>query len=116
MQNKYELDKQTGALVLDRILYTSTHYPQNYGFIPRTYAGDNDPLDVLVICSEPIVPLALVQCYPIGIINMVDSGLEDEKSSLYALTTQFTGSSVRLKNYLIISLMKFVTFLKCIKA
>lgn len=78
-KNKYELDKETGALVLDRILYTSTHYPQNYGFIPRTYAGDNDPLDVLVICSEPIVPLALVQCYPIGIINMVDSGLVDEK-------------------------------------
>lgn len=78
-KNKYELDKKTGALILDRILYTSTHYPQNYGFIPRTYAGDNDPLDVLVICSEPIVPLALVQCYPIGIVNMVDSGQEDEK-------------------------------------
>ncbi len=78
-KNKYELDKETGALRLDRILYTSTHYPQNYGFIPRTYAGDYDPLDVLVICSESIVPLALVQCYPIGMVNMVDSGLPDEK-------------------------------------
>lgn len=78
-KNKYELDKQTGTLILDRILYTSTHYPQNYGFIPHTYAGDYDPLDVLVICSEPIVPLALVQCYPIGIVNMVDTGLPDEK-------------------------------------
>ncbi len=78
-KNKYELDKETGALMLDRILYTSTHYPQNYGFIPRTYAGDYDPLDVLVICSESIVPLALVRCYPIGVVNMVDSGLNDEK-------------------------------------
>lgn len=78
-KNKYELDKETGTLMLDRILYTSTHYPQNYGFIPRTYAGDYDPLDVLVICSESIVSLALVRCYPIGVVNMVDSGLNDEK-------------------------------------
>ena len=56
-KNKYELDKQTGALRLDRILYTSTHYPANYGFIPRTYADDGDPLDVLVLCSEPIRPM-----------------------------------------------------------
>ena len=58
-KNKYELDKQTGALRLDRILYTSTHYPANYGFIPRTYADDGDPLDVLVLCSEPILPMSL---------------------------------------------------------
>ena len=58
-KNKYELDKQTGALRLDRILYTSTHYPANYGFIPRTYADDGDPLDVLVLCSEPIRPMSL---------------------------------------------------------
>lgn len=78
-KNKYELDKSTGRLILDRILYTSTHYPHNYGFIPRTYSEDNDPLDVLVICSEPIVPLALVKCYPIGIVNMIDNGSVDEK-------------------------------------
>lgn len=78
-KNKYELDKETGGLILDRILYTSTHYPQNYGFIPRTFAGDNDPLDVLVICSQPIVPMALVRCFPIGLINMIDGGLFDEK-------------------------------------
>ena len=58
---KYELDKSTGLLKLDRILYTSTHYPANYGFIPLTYADDDDPLDVLLICSEEIVPLTLVQ-------------------------------------------------------
>lgn len=78
-KNKYELDKETGALILDRVLFTSTHYPQNYGFIPRTYAGDNDPLDVLVISSEPIAPLALVQCYPIGVFVMIDNGEIDEK-------------------------------------
>jgi len=76
---KYELDKETGMLMLDRILYTSTHYPASYGFIPRTYADDGDPLDVLVLCTEPITPLSLVQVYPIGVINMVDSGRVDEK-------------------------------------
>ncbi len=78
-KNKYELDKETGALRLDRILFTSTHYPQNYGFIPHTYAGDNDPLDVLVLCSEPISSLALVEAYPIGVVKMVDNGEFDEK-------------------------------------
>lgn len=78
-KNKYELDKETGRLFLDRILYTSTHYPANYGFIPRTYADDNDPLDVLVICSEPILPLALVDCVPIGVLKMVDDDKVDEK-------------------------------------
>ncbi len=76
---KYELDKETGRLILDRILYTSTHYPANYGFIPRTYADDLDPLDVLVLCSEPLVPLTEVRCYPIGVISMMDNGHNDEK-------------------------------------
>ena len=71
-KNKYEMDKETGALRLDRILYTSTHYPANYGFIPRTWADDGDPLDVLVLCSECIRPLSLVECYPIGVITMED--------------------------------------------
>lgn len=76
---KYELDKQSGLLKMDRILYTSTHYPANYGFIPRTYADDLDPLDVLVLCSENIYPLTLVQCYPIGYITMLDNGRNDYK-------------------------------------
>ena len=76
---KYELDKKTGLLILDRILSTSMQYPANYGFIPRTYANDFDPLDVLVLCSESIVPLTLVSCSPIGILNMTDGGLKDEK-------------------------------------
>lgn len=76
---KYELDKETGRLILDRILYTSTHYPANYGFIPRTYADDYDPLDVLVLCSESLRPMTEVRCYPIGVISMVDNGRSDEK-------------------------------------
>ena len=78
-KQKYELDKTTGHLILDRILYTSTHYPANYGFIPRTLADDGDPLDVLVLCSEPLNSLSLVRCYPIGVFNMKDGGFMDEK-------------------------------------
>ena len=78
-KKKYELDKETGLIILDRILYTATHYPANYGFIPRTYGDDGDPLDVLVICSEPIEPMTLVRCRPIGVIAMKDSGKMDEK-------------------------------------
>ena len=76
---KYELDKATGLLVLDRILHTSTHYPANYGMIPLTYADDGDPLDVLVLCSEALQPLSLVRVYPIGVITMLDNGAADEK-------------------------------------
>lgn len=76
---KHELDKETGLIMLDRILSTATHYPANYGFIPRTYAEDNDPLDVLVLCSEAIEPLTLVRCYPIGVLSMLDGGEVDEK-------------------------------------
>ncbi len=78
-KKKYELDKATGFIILDRILYTSTHYPANYGLIPRTYADDGDPLDVLVLCSEELEPLTLVRCYPIGMIKMMDNGRDDEK-------------------------------------
>jgi len=76
---KYEMDKETGLLKLDRVLYTSTHYPANYGFIPRTYADDYDPLDVLVLCSEQIHSMTLVRCYPIGVISMIDDDQHDEK-------------------------------------
>ena len=78
-KKKYELDKETGFIMLDRILYTSTHYPANYGFIPRTYGDDRDPLDVLLLCSESLEPMTLVRAYPIGVITMMDSGRHDEK-------------------------------------
>lgn len=76
---KYEMDKETGLLMLDRILHTSTHYPANYGFIPRTYADDLDPLDVLVLSSQIIYPMTLIKCRPIGVISMIDNGRNDEK-------------------------------------
>lgn len=88
-KNKYELDKETGLLRLDRILYTATHYPANYGFIPRTYGDDNDPLDVLVVASEPIIPMTLVDCRPIGVIKMNDQGSNDEKIIAVCLSDPF---------------------------
>ena len=78
-KNKYELDKQTGMLKLDRVLYTSTHYPANYGLIPLTYADDNDPLDVLILCQEALVPLCLLDCRPIGVMTMIDGTEMDFK-------------------------------------
>ena len=76
---KYEMDKETGMLMLDRVLFTATHYPMNYGFIPRTYGDDKDPLDVLVLCSEAIEPMTLVECRPIGMFEMNDGDARDEK-------------------------------------
>ena len=78
-KTKYEVDKETGLVILDRGLSTSTQYPLNYGFIPKTLSGDGDPLDVLVLCSETLYPLSLVRCYPIGVINMIDNNSTDEK-------------------------------------
>lgn len=82
---KYELDKQTGLLRLDRVLYSAVHYPANYGFIPQTYAEDDDPLDVLVLCQEPVAPLTLVRARAIGVMTMLDSGKRDHKILAVAL-------------------------------
>lgn len=78
-KKKYELDKEIGLLILDRILSTSMQYPLNYGFVPRTLSEDHDPLDVLVLCSETIDPFCVVRCYPIGLIELNDNGELDEK-------------------------------------
>ena len=78
-RTKYEIDKETGLLKLDRVIYSSFHYPVNYGFIPQTYGLDNDPLDILVLCSQSIQPLCLVQATVIGNMQMIDSGEEDDK-------------------------------------
>jgi inorganic pyrophosphatase len=78
-KTKYELDKATGLIRVDRILYSSVQYPANYGFIPRTYADDNDPLDVLVLGQEPVYPLSIVMAKPIGVMEMVDQGETDDK-------------------------------------
>ena len=76
---KYELDKTSGLIKLDRILYSAVYYPANYGFIPQTLAEDDDPLDVLVLCQEPLAPLSLVQARTIGLMTMIDSGKRDHK-------------------------------------
>ena len=76
---KYELDKKTGLLRLDRVLYSAVYYPANYGFIPQTFAEDDDPLDVLVLCQEPVPPLTLVRSRAIGLMTMLDSGKPDHK-------------------------------------
>jgi len=78
-KNKYELDKETGLLRADRVLYSSVHYPANYGFVPKSYCDDGDPLDVLVLCQEPIVPLCIVPCRAIGMITMRDEMGRDDK-------------------------------------
>ncbi len=76
---KYEIDKATGLLILDRVIYSSFHYPVNYGFIPQTLGEDGDPLDILVICSESIQPLCLVEATVIGNMQMIDNGEKDDK-------------------------------------
>src|SRR5882724_3473534 len=76
---KYELDKTSGLIKLDRVLYSAVYYPANYGFIPQTLAEDDDPLDVLVLCQEAVDPLTLVRSRAIGLMTMVDSGKKDHK-------------------------------------
>lgn len=78
-KSKYEIDKPTGLLKLDRVIYSSFHYPVNYGFIPQTLGKDGDPLDILVMCSEAIQPLCLVEALVIGNMQMIDTGLYDDK-------------------------------------
>lgn len=76
---KYELDKESGHLLVDRILFSSVHYPANYGFIPRSYCDDHDPLDILVLGQETVVPLCLMNAKPIGVMKMIDQGEADDK-------------------------------------
>ena len=78
-RNKYELDKESGLLMLDRVLFTSTHYPANYGFVPLTLSQDGDPLDVFIYCTQEILPMSLVECRPIGAIDMIDNNQIDTK-------------------------------------
>ena len=118
-KNKYELDKETGMLKLDRVLFTSTHYPANYGFIPRTYADDGDPLDVLVLCSETIQPMTLVECKPIGVLNMIDNDSCDEKIIAVPVNDPNYCGSMTLLTFPVTILTKFSTssrFTRALKA
>lgn len=78
-RSKYEIDKETGLLILDRVIYSSFHYPVNYGFIPQTLGWDHDPLDILVLCSQSIQPYCLVEATIVGNMQMIDSGEHDDK-------------------------------------
>ncbi len=78
-KTKYELDKKSGLIRVDRVLFSSVHYPANYGFIPKTYCKDHDPLDVLVLGQEAVVPLSILVAKPIGVMKMLDQGVEDDK-------------------------------------
>lgn len=83
---KYEMDKDSGMIRVDRILYSAVFYPANYGFVPQTLAEDGDPLDVLVLCQEPVVPLTVIHARTIGLMTMIDSGLKDHKIIAVATT------------------------------
>ena len=114
-RNKYELHKETGLLKLDRVLYTATHYPTNYGFIPRTYAGDDDPLDVLVLCQEKIISLTLVESYPVGVIKMIDGYQFDEKIIAIAKNDAFLNmynDITELPNHISAEIMHFFAVYK----
>lgn len=78
-QNKYELDKETGLIKLDRVLFAAVHYPADYGLVPQTYAPDGDPLDALVLLTNPTMPGVLINCRPIGVMHMLDNGEQDDK-------------------------------------
>lgn len=107
---KYELDKKTGLLMLDRVLYSAVHYPCNYGFIPRTHAGDGDPLDVLVIMQEPVQPLTIVRARAIGGFQMRDDKGEDDKILAVAIDDPGVShyqATTELPPHLLIELRRF---------
>jgi inorganic pyrophosphatase len=107
---KYEIDKASGLLKLDRVLFSAVHYPANYGFIPQTYAGDNDPLDILVFCQIDIPPLTLVKARVIGVMRMIDKGEMDDKIIAVAtndVSVNFIKSSDELPPHLLIEIKRF---------
>jgi inorganic pyrophosphatase len=91
-RNKYELDKELGVFKLDRVLHSAVHYPGDYGFIPRTLGDDGDPLDVIVLMSEPVFTGCLVEVRPVGVFEMTDRGERDEKIIAVPTTDPFAGS------------------------
>lgn len=108
--NKYELDKETGMLRLDRVLHSAVHYPADYGFIPRTLCDDGDPLDVLVLCQEPVVPMALVRARAIGMFRMRDEAGEDDKVVAVSLgdpAFRDYGSHVELPAHVMAQIQRF---------
>jgi len=109
-KNKYELDKETGLLRLDRVLYSAVHYPANYGFIPRTFCDDGDPLDVLVLGQEPVVPLSIVMSRAVGVMRMRDDkGIDDKivAVSLYDPSVNEYTAHTQLPSHTMREMMRF---------
>jgi inorganic pyrophosphatase len=107
---KYELDKTSGLLKLDRVLFSAVHYPANYGFIPQTLADDNDPLDVLVICSVEAAPLCIIQAKVIGVMHMIDNNERDEKIIAVAkddMAVNYINSLSELPPHTMVELKRF---------
>ncbi len=114
-KKKYELDKETGMIILDRVLRTATHYPCSYGFIPLTLSEDGDPLDVMVICSETLDPNTLVKCRPIGLIEMIDKGERDEKIIAVAVDDPYVNHYQDIKDVPAVMINEIEHFLKVYK-
>jgi inorganic pyrophosphatase len=109
-KNKYELDKETGLLKLDRVLYSAVHYPADYGFIPRTFCDDGDPLDALVLSQEPVYPLTLVEARAIGVMRMRDEkGIDDKIVAVSVHDPAFSGytDKAQLPGHLLLELQRF---------
>ncbi|HZW40530.1 MAG TPA: inorganic diphosphatase [Ignavibacteriaceae bacterium] len=109
-KGKYELDKSSGLLKLDRVLFSSVHYPANYGFIPRTYCDDHDPLDILVICSIDVVPLCIIESKVIGVMRMIDDDEEDDKIIAVAkndMSVNYMNDISELPPHTIVELRRF---------
>ena len=109
-KNKYELDKETGLLKLDRVLYSAVHYPADYGFIPRTFCDDGDPLDALVLSQEPVYPLTLVEARAIGVMRMRDEkGVDDKIVAVSVHDPAFVGytDKAQLPTHLLLELRRF---------
>lgn len=107
---KYELDKESGLLRLDRVLYSSVYYPANYGFIPQTYCDDHDPLDILILSQTEVVPLCIVEAKVIGVMRMLDNGEADDKIIAVALgdpSVNHYNDISELPQYLISEAMSF---------
>ena len=109
-KNKYELDKETGLLKLDRALFSAVHYPADYGFIPRTYCDDGDPLDVLVLAAEPVYPLTLVEARAIGVMRMRDEkGIDDKILAVSISDPTFADytNKDQLPNHVLVQVRRF---------
>ncbi|MCX6152019.1 MAG: inorganic diphosphatase [Ignavibacteriales bacterium] len=107
---KYELDKESGLLKLDRVLFSSVHYPANYGFIPKTYCDDKDPLDILVICSIDVDPLCIIEAKVLGVMHMVDDNEKDDKIVAVAkndMSVNYANDLSELPPHFIVELKRF---------